>query len=192
MFSVRGDGLTTVSTDKTEVSAFVATASVADYVGTVMEVQTTGTAAGSGFKLFHVGDGWGVGELCRGCWCEWGIGVGGGSLSARCLGELPACIVAGGVDYVVMRGRACGAGAHAVVGVFVRGAGRRRDDASGDGRYHDRDVGVSNGCGIHEGGDSCVNDQSGSYRFLSSQGACCCCTLSRCSTYGSVTLNGPC
>ncbi len=55
MFSVRGDGLTTATTDKTNVSAFVATASVASYVGTVMEVQTTGTNAGSGFKLFHVG-----------------------------------------------------------------------------------------------------------------------------------------
>ena len=55
MFSVRGDGLTKATTDKIDVSAFVATASVASYVGTVMEVQTTGTTAGSGFKLFHVG-----------------------------------------------------------------------------------------------------------------------------------------
>ena len=62
MFSVRGDGLTTATTDKTDVSAFVATASVAAYSGTVMEVQTTGTTAGSGFKLFHVG-----GERA-GCW----------------------------------------------------------------------------------------------------------------------------
>ena len=63
MFSVRGDGLTKATTDKPDVSALVATASVASYVGTVMEVQTTGTAAGSGFKLFHVG---GERAGCRG------------------------------------------------------------------------------------------------------------------------------
>jgi hypothetical protein len=63
MFSVRGDGLTTATTDKTGVSAFVATASVAAYSGTVMEVQTTGTTAGSGFKLFHVGVGSGRGVV---------------------------------------------------------------------------------------------------------------------------------
>ena len=57
MFSVRGDGLTTATTDKTNVSAFVATASASGYVGTVMEVQTTVTTAalGGSFKLFHVG-----------------------------------------------------------------------------------------------------------------------------------------
>ena len=54
MFSVRGDGLTTATTDQAGVSAFVATASGAAYAGTVMEVQTTGTAAGGGFRLLHV------------------------------------------------------------------------------------------------------------------------------------------
>ena len=54
MFSVRGDGLTTATTDKTVVSAFVATASAGAYAGTVLEVQTTGTAAGGGFRLLHV------------------------------------------------------------------------------------------------------------------------------------------
>ena len=54
MFSVRGDGRTAATTDKAGVSAIVATASAASYVGTVLEVQTTGTAAGGGFQLFHV------------------------------------------------------------------------------------------------------------------------------------------
>jgi hypothetical protein len=71
MFSVRGDGLTTAMTDKTGVSAFVATASVASYVATVMEVQTTGTNAGSGFNLFHVGGEWGVVERWWRWWCGW-------------------------------------------------------------------------------------------------------------------------
>ena len=65
MFSVRGDGLTKATTDKTGVSAFVATASVAAYSGTVMEVQTTVTAAGAGFKLFDVGGERGVGARWR-------------------------------------------------------------------------------------------------------------------------------
>ena len=90
MFSVRGDGLTKATTDKTGVSAFVATASVAAYSGTVMEVQTTGTAAGSGFKLFHVGGERGVGVSGRGGGgggVVVGVGVVGGWFSARCLGE---------------------------------------------------------------------------------------------------------
>jgi hypothetical protein len=61
MFSVRGDGLTTATTDKAVVSAFVATASAGAYAGTVLEVQTTGTAAGGGFKLLHVSLGLGGG-----------------------------------------------------------------------------------------------------------------------------------
>ncbi len=69
MFSVRGDGLTTATTDKAVVSAFVATASAGAYTGTVLEVQTTGTAAGGGFRLLHVSIGWGGGgggdSCCR-------------------------------------------------------------------------------------------------------------------------------
>ncbi len=61
IFSVRGDGLTTATTDKAVASAFVATASAGAYTGTVLEVQTTGTAAGGGFRLLHVSLGWGGG-----------------------------------------------------------------------------------------------------------------------------------
>ena len=68
-FSVRGDGLTKATTDKTDVSALVATASAASYVGTVMEVQTTVTTAGSGFQLFHVRVGW-EGSQADG-WAGW-------------------------------------------------------------------------------------------------------------------------
>ena len=85
MFSVRGDGLTTATTDKTDVSAFVATASVAAYSGTVMEVQTTGTTAGSGFMLFHVGVGSGRGVVPVLCLCVCGRVCGGSSV--RCFGE---------------------------------------------------------------------------------------------------------
>ena len=78
MFSVRGDGLTKATTDKPDVSALVATASVASYVGTVMEVQTTGTTAGSGFKLFHVGGERGVGARWWRWWCGGWCGCGCG------------------------------------------------------------------------------------------------------------------
>ena len=53
LFSVRGDGLTTATADKTSVSAFVAKASVTEYVGTVMEVQAT-NSTGENFYLFKV------------------------------------------------------------------------------------------------------------------------------------------
>jgi hypothetical protein len=54
---VRGDGETTVTTADAGVTAVIAQASAASYTGTVMEVQTTNTAAGSGFQLLHVGVG---------------------------------------------------------------------------------------------------------------------------------------
>jgi hypothetical protein len=89
-FSVRGDGLMTATTAEAGVSAVVAHATHATYAGTVMEVQTTGTAAGSGFKLFHVGGERGVGVSGRGGGgggVVVGVGVVGGWFSARCLGE---------------------------------------------------------------------------------------------------------
>ncbi len=54
MFSVRGDGLTTVSMTAAGVSALVAHATHATYTGDVLVAQTT-MASGSGFWLLKVG-----------------------------------------------------------------------------------------------------------------------------------------
>ena len=54
MFSVRGDGLTTITTDKPSVSAVVARTSSIDYSGVVLRAQTTIAVGATSFSLFKV------------------------------------------------------------------------------------------------------------------------------------------
>ena len=54
MLSVRGDGQTTVTTNKPGVSALLATATAISYEGTVLEVRTTDMGIGSSFILLKV------------------------------------------------------------------------------------------------------------------------------------------
>jgi hypothetical protein len=56
MFSVRGDGLTTVTTDKSGVTAVLAQASNSAYTGIVLQSKSTVAAGSAGFYLFKVGN----------------------------------------------------------------------------------------------------------------------------------------
>ena len=54
MFSVRGDGLTTATTDKPNVSAVLAQASSASYTDVVLHSQTTTALTLANFYLYKV------------------------------------------------------------------------------------------------------------------------------------------
>ena len=54
MFSVRGDGLTTITTGEVNVGALVAQSSNVNYSGVVLESKTTAASGGPGFLLFKV------------------------------------------------------------------------------------------------------------------------------------------
>ena len=54
MFSVRGDGLTTITTGEVNVGALVAQSSNVNYSGVVLESKTTAASGGPGFLLFKL------------------------------------------------------------------------------------------------------------------------------------------
>ena len=79
MFSVRGDGLTTATTDKAGVSAVVAHATHGAYTGDVLVAQTT-MASDDGFHLFKVRGG---ARACACVVCAWERAVADGRNTGR-------------------------------------------------------------------------------------------------------------